>query len=52
MTRPIAFETRGARAVITIDRPETRNPVSPQVAHGLEAAIERLEEDAALQVGS
>jgi enoyl-CoA hydratase len=51
MTNPIAFETRGACAVITIDRPEARNAVSPEVARGLEAAIDRLEEDAALQVG-
>ena len=51
MTNPIAFETRGTCAVITIDRPEARNAVSPEVAQGLEAAIDRLEEDAALQVG-
>ncbi len=50
-TNPIAFETRGASAAITIDRPEARNAVNPEVAQGLEAAIDRLEEDAALQVG-
>jgi enoyl-CoA hydratase len=48
---PIRFETRGPCAVVTIDRPEARNAVGPEVAQGLEAAIDRLEDDAALQVG-
>jgi enoyl-CoA hydratase len=52
MPNPIAIETRGACAVITIDRPEARNAaVSPEVAQGLEAASDRLVEDAALQAG-
>ena len=48
---PIRFEVRGACAVITIDRPEARNAVGVEVAQGLEAALDRLEADDALQVG-
>ena len=47
---PITFETRGACAVVTIDRPEARNAISPEVAQGLEAAIDRLEDDDRLRL--
>jgi enoyl-CoA hydratase len=47
---PVTFETRGRCAVITIDRPGARNAVSPEVAHGLEAALDRFEADDALHV--
>lgn len=47
----IDFETRGHVAVITINRPEARNAVNGEVAEGIEAAIDRLEEDADLWVG-
>jgi enoyl-CoA hydratase len=38
------------RAVITIDRPEARNAVSPEVAQGIEAAIDTAEADDAVRV--
>lgn len=37
-------------AVITIDRPEARNAVSPEVAQGIEAAIDAAEADDAVRV--
>ena len=37
-------------AVITIDRPEARNAVSPEVARGIEAAIDAAEGDDAVRV--
>jgi enoyl-CoA hydratase len=48
---PIDVRTSGRCAVITIDRPEARNAVSPEVAQGIEAAIDRLESDEDLRVG-
>lgn len=48
---PIAFRTDGSCAVITIDRPAARNAISPAVARGIEAAVDRLEGDDALRVG-
>jgi enoyl-CoA hydratase len=47
----IGFRVAGHAAVITIDRPEARNAINPEVATGLEAAIDRLEEDESLRVG-
>jgi enoyl-CoA hydratase len=47
----IEFETRGHVAVITINRPEARNAVNGDVASGIEAAIDQLEEDPDLWVG-
>jgi len=38
------------RAVITIDRPEARNAVSPEVAQGIETAIDGSEGDDAVRV--
>jgi len=38
------------RAVITIDRPEARNAVSPEVAQGIEAAIDAAEGDDGVRV--
>ncbi len=40
----IDYEERGRVAVITINRPEARNAVNGEVAQGIEAAIDRLEE--------
>jgi enoyl-CoA hydratase len=48
---PIDFRTAGRCAVITIDRPEARNAVDPDVARGIEAAIDRLESDDELRAG-
>ena len=41
----IDYEQRGRVAVLTINRPEARNAVNGEVASGLEAAIDRFEED-------
>jgi enoyl-CoA hydratase len=41
----IDYEQRGRVAVLTINRPEARNAVNGDVASGLEAAIDRVEED-------
>src|SRR5690349_6348661 len=41
----IEYEARGHLAIVTINRPEARNAVNGEVANGLEAAIDRLEED-------
>ena len=38
-------------AVITLNRPEARNAVNREVALGLEAAVDRLEDDAEVWVG-
>ncbi|MEA2211403.1 MAG: enoyl-CoA hydratase [Solirubrobacteraceae bacterium] len=47
----IDFETRGRVALITINRPEARNAVNGEVAAGLEAAVDRLEDDSELWAG-
>jgi enoyl-CoA hydratase len=41
----VDYELDGHTAVITINRPEARNAVNRDVAEGMEAAIDRLEED-------
>ena len=41
----IDYEQRGRVAVLTINRPEARNAVNGEVASGIEAAIDRVEED-------
>jgi enoyl-CoA hydratase len=47
----VEYELQGHVAVITINRPEARNAVSTAVAQGIEAAIDRLEEDDEAWVG-
>lgn len=47
----VDFEKRGPFAVITINRPEARNAVNGDVAQGIEAAIDKLEEDDSIWVG-
>lgn len=37
-------------AVITLDRPEARNAIDPDVARGIEAAIDAVEDDASIRV--
>ena len=46
----VRFERDGHTAVITIDRPEARNAVSPEVALGIEAALDAIEGDDGLRV--
>jgi len=51
LTEAVTFEVQGHYAVITINRPEARNAVNGAVANGVEAGIDRLEEDDELWVG-
>ncbi|MEM1435791.1 MAG: crotonase/enoyl-CoA hydratase family protein [Pseudomonadota bacterium] len=47
----VLFEQRGHVAIITLNRPEARNAVNGDVARGLEAALDRFEDDPELWVG-
>ena len=47
----VDYELDGRVAIITIRRPEARNAVNAEVAAGIEAAIDRLEEEADTWVG-
>lgn len=47
----VDYEEKGHVAVITIRRPEARNAVNGEVATGIEAAIDRLEDDPDRWVG-
>jgi enoyl-CoA hydratase len=45
MSDKVLYESDGRIAVITLNRPEARNAVNGDVARGLEAAIDQLEDD-------
>ncbi|HZU72540.1 MAG TPA: crotonase/enoyl-CoA hydratase family protein [Acidimicrobiales bacterium] len=47
----VEYEEKGRVAVLTINRPEARNAVNGDVASGMEAAIDRLEESDDVWVG-
>ena len=47
----VHLEVHGNVLVMRIDRPEARNAVNAAVANGIEAGIDRLEEDDSLWVG-
>src|SRR4026207_246556 len=47
----VEYETRGRVAILTLNRPEARNAVSGAVASGIEAGIDRLEEDGEVWAG-
>ena len=47
----VKFEKKVRIAIITIDRPEAKNAVNGDVASGIEAAIDQLEDDDELWVG-
>lgn len=41
----VEYEKRGRLAVITLNRPEARNAINGMMAEGIEAAIDKVEED-------
>lgn len=47
----VRFEKAGHYAILTIDRPEARNAVNPDVARTMEDSIDRLEADDELWIG-
>ena len=47
----VEYEAKGHVAFLTIRRPEARNAVNGDVARGMEAAIDQLEEDDGVWVG-
>src|SRR3954453_6381436 len=47
----VEYEQHGHIALLKINRPEARNAVNGDVANGMEAAIDRLEEDDNAGVG-
>lgn len=51
MSDAVLTEARGRVLVITLNRPDARNAVNGDLAAGLEAAVDRLEEDDSLWVG-
>ena len=51
LTDAVTFDVRGHYAIITINRPQARNAVNGAVANGIEAGIDRLEENDDLWVG-
>jgi enoyl-CoA hydratase len=51
MSDIVTYEARGRVALITLNRPDARNAVNGDVANGLEAAIDRMEEDPDVWVG-
>jgi enoyl-CoA hydratase len=51
LTEAVTFEVRGHYAIITINRPQARNAVNGAVANGIEAGIDRIEDDDDLWVG-
>jgi enoyl-CoA hydratase len=51
MTDAVLYTSSDHIAVITLNRPEARNAVNPDLAHGLEAAVDQLELDHDTWVG-
>ncbi|MFZ4719085.1 MAG: crotonase/enoyl-CoA hydratase family protein [Ilumatobacteraceae bacterium] len=51
MSDIVKYETQGRVAVITLNRPEARNAVNGDVASGVEAAIDQMEDDPNVWVG-
>jgi len=45
MSDVVNYEVQGKVALITLNRPEARNAINGDVAQGLEAAINQMEED-------
>ena len=51
MSDVVNYEVQGKVALITLNRPEARNAVNGDVAQGLEAAINKMEEDPTVVIG-
>src|SRR5262245_31526235 len=51
MSDIVEYEANGRVAVLTINRPEARNAVNGDVAQGMEAALDRFEDDPDVWVG-
>ncbi|MEY2445928.1 MAG: hypothetical protein QOE00_2508 [Ilumatobacteraceae bacterium] len=51
MSDIVLYEARGRIGLITLNRPEARNAINGEVAAGLEAAIDQLENDPEVWVG-
>lgn len=51
MSDIVLYEVRGHVALITLNRPEARNAVNGDVAAGVEAAVDRMEDDPDVWVG-
>jgi enoyl-CoA hydratase len=50
MSSPVLHSSDGPVATITLNRPEARNAVNPEVARALEAALDAVEADPAVRV--
>jgi len=46
----VLFERRGNVALLTLNRPEARNAISPEVSQAMAAALDEIEADPALRV--
>jgi enoyl-CoA hydratase len=51
MADVVTYEVRGRVGVITLNRPEARNAINGEVAEGMEAAIDKLEDDGEVWAG-
>ena len=51
MSDIVQYRTEGRVAIITLNRPEARNAVNGDVAAGVEAAIDQMEDDPEIWVG-
>ena len=51
MSEIVTYETEGHIALITLNRPDARNAVNGDVAQGLEAAVDQMEDDDEIWVG-
>lgn len=51
MTAPLRFDRHGAVALVTLDRPERHNALSPEVICRLDDALAELRDDPELRVG-
>ena len=49
MTEPLLVDVRDGAALVTLDRPQARNALSPDLADGLSSALRRLDADDAVR---